>query len=131
MAIAAAEVALGGLGTDATPSPGDAAADDAGSWRTANLESCEQRGLAGCLHHQQPLATSPQRPRPSRERPAKDFDSRGRMDRSVRSKVGQVICAQIKTALEPLFCKIKGAYDSFASNCKDLRAKTAVEAAAA
>jgi transposase len=79
---------------------------DAGYCSTANLEVCEQRGIDAYV------STSRQqhgkRPRPSRGRPPKDLDARGRMDRKLRSKAGQAIYALRKTVVEPVFGQIKG-----------------------
>jgi transposase len=80
---------------------------DAGYCSTANIEASEQRGLDAYL------STSRQehgkRPRPSRGPAPRDLDARGRMDRKVRSKAGQVIYALRKTIAEPVFGQIKGA----------------------
>jgi len=80
---------------------------DAGYCSTANLEACEVKGL------QAYISTSRQqhgkRPRPSRGRPPKDLDARGRMERKLRSKAGQAIYAVRKTVVEPVFGQIKGA----------------------
>lgn len=79
---------------------------DAGYCSTNNLEACEQRGLDAYI------STSRQqhgkRPRPSRGRAARDLDTRGRMDRKLRSKAGQAIYALRKTVVEPVFGQIKG-----------------------
>jgi transposase len=85
----------------------DALIADAGYCSTANLKACEERGLEAYI------STSRQqhgkRPRPSRGRPPKDLDARGRMDRKLRSKAGQTIYAVRKTVVEPVFGQIKGA----------------------
>ena len=80
---------------------------DAGYCSTSNIEASEQRGLDAYL------STSRQehgkRPRSSRGPAPRDLDARGRMDRKVRSKAGQVIYALRKTIAEPVFGQIKGA----------------------
>jgi transposase len=80
---------------------------DAGYCSTANIEASEQRGLDAYL------STSRQehgkRPRPSRGPAPRDLDARGRMDRKLRSKAGQVIYALRKIIAEPVFGQIKGA----------------------
>jgi transposase len=80
---------------------------DAGYCSTSNIEAREQRGLDAYL------STSRQshgkRPRPSRGPTPRDLDARGRMDRKVRSKAGQVIYALRKIIAEPVFGQIKGA----------------------
>jgi hypothetical protein len=80
---------------------------DAGYCSTANIETSEQRGLDAYL------STSRQehgkRPRPSRGPAPRDLDARGRMDRKLRSKAGQVIYALRKIIVEPVFGQIKGA----------------------
>jgi len=85
----------------------DAFIADAGYCSTANLKTCEGRGLEAYI------STSRQqhgkRPRPSRGRPPKDLDARGRMERKLRSKSGQMIYAVRKTVVEPVFGQIKGA----------------------
>ena len=85
----------------------DALIADAGYCSTANLKACEERGLEAYI------STSRQqhgkRPRPSRGRPPKDLDARGRMERKLRSKSGQMIYAVRKTVVEPVFGQIKGA----------------------
>jgi IS5 family transposase len=85
----------------------DAFIADAGYCSTANLKACEERGLEAYI------STSRQqhgkRLRPSRGRPPKDLDTRGRMERKLRSKAGQMIYAVRKTVVEPVFGQIKGA----------------------
>jgi transposase len=85
----------------------DALIADAGYCSTANLEACEGKGLNAYI------STSRQQhgkqPRPSRGRPPKDLDARGRMERKLRSKAGQTIYAVRKTVVEPVFGQIKGA----------------------
>ncbi len=80
---------------------------DAGYCSSSNLEACEESGLNAYI------STSRQqhghRPRPSRGRPPRDLDARGRMDRKLRSKAGQGIYAMRKTIVEPVFGQIKGA----------------------
>jgi hypothetical protein len=80
---------------------------DAGHCSTANIETSEQRGLDAYL------STSRQehgkRSRPSQRPAPRDLDGRGRMDRKLRSKAGQVIFALCKIIVEPVFCQIKGA----------------------
>jgi hypothetical protein len=79
---------------------------DEGYCITANLEGCEQRDIDAYVstsRHQRG-----HRPRLSRGRPPKNLDARGRMDRKLRSKVGQTIYALHKTIVEPVFCQIKG-----------------------
>ena len=78
---------------------------DAGYCSTSNLEACEQRGLEAYIS----LSRQPhgRRPRPSRGRAPKDLDTRGRMDRKLRSKAGQAIYALRKTIVEPVFGQIK------------------------
>jgi len=85
----------------------DAFIADAGYCSTSNLEACEGRGLNAYI------STSRQQhgkqPRPSRGRPPKNLDARGRMERKLRSKAGQAIYAVRKTVVEPVFGQIKGA----------------------
>lgn len=85
----------------------DAFIADAGYCSTANLQACVERQLDAYI------STSRQRhskrPRPSRGRPPKDLDARGRMERMLRSKAGQAIYAMRKTVVEPVFGQIKGA----------------------
>jgi transposase len=85
----------------------DALIADAGYCSTANLEACEEKGLNAYI------STSRQQhgkqPRPSRGRPPKDLDARGRMERKLRSKAGQAVYAVRKTVVEPVFGQIKGA----------------------
>ena len=85
----------------------DALIADAGYCSSANLKACEERGLEAYIF------TSRQqhgkRPRPSRGRPPKILDARGRMDRRLRFKAGQTIYAVHKTVVEPVFGQIKGA----------------------
>ncbi|MFS6826475.1 transposase [Cyanobium sp. ATX-6F1] len=80
---------------------------DAGYCSSANLEACEQIGLKAYI------STSRQqhghRSRPSRGRPPKDLDARGRMDRKLSSKAGQAVYALRKSVVEPVFGQIKGA----------------------
>jgi transposase len=78
---------------------------DAGYCSTANLEACEQRGIDAYVSTSR--QQHGQRPRPSRGRPPKDLDARGRMDRKLRSKAGQAIYALRKTVVEPVFGQIK------------------------
>jgi IS5 family transposase len=78
---------------------------DAGYCSTANLEACEQRGLEAYISTSR--QQHGQRLRPSRGRPPKDLDARGRMDRKLRSKAGQAIYALRKTVVEPVFGQIK------------------------
>jgi transposase len=80
---------------------------DAGYCSTANLEACEEKGLNAYISTSR--QQHGQRPRPSRGRPPKDLDARGRMERKLRSKVGQAIYALRKTVVEPVFGQIKGA----------------------
>ena len=80
---------------------------DAGYCSTANLEACEERGLNAYVSTSR--QQHGQRPRPSRGRPPKDLDARGRMERKLRSKAGQAIYALRKTVVEPVFGQIKGA----------------------
>ena len=49
------------------------------------------------------------RPRPARGPTPRDLDSRGRMDRKIRSKAGQAIDALRKTIVEPVFGQNKAA----------------------
>jgi transposase len=74
---------------------------DAGYCSTSNIEASEQRGLDAYL------STSRQehgkRPRSSRGPAPRDLDTRGRMDRKVRSKAGQVIYALRKIIAELVF----------------------------
>ncbi len=79
---------------------------DAGYCSTTNLEACEQRGLEAYISTSR--QQHGQRPRPSRGRPPKDLDARGRMVRKLRSKAGQAIYALRKTVVEPVFGQIKG-----------------------
>ncbi len=80
---------------------------DAGYCSTANHEACEDKLLNAYI------STSRQqhgrRPRPLRGRAPRDLDARGRMERKLRSKAGQVIYALRKTIVEPVFGQIKGA----------------------
>jgi transposase len=85
----------------------DAFIADAGYCSTANLEACEDRGLNAYISTSR--QQHGQRPRPSRGRPPKDLDARGRMERKLRSKAGQAIYAMRKTVVEPVFGQIKGA----------------------
>jgi transposase len=80
---------------------------DAGYCSTANLEACEEKGLNAYISTSR--QQHGQRARPSRGRPPKDLDARGRMERKLRSKVGQAIYALRKTVVEPVFGQIKGA----------------------
>jgi transposase len=80
---------------------------DAGYCSTANLEACEEKGLNAYISTSR--QQHGQRPRPSRGRPPKDLDARGRMERKLRSKAGQAIYALRKTVVEPVFGQIKGA----------------------
>uniref|UniRef100_UPI003F6A504F IS1182 family transposase n=1 Tax=Vulcanococcus sp. TaxID=2856995 RepID=UPI003F6A504F len=80
---------------------------DAGYCSTANLEACEERGLAAYISTRR--QRHGQRPRPSRGPAPRDLDARGRMDRKLRSKAGQAIYALRKTIVEPVFGQIKGA----------------------
>ena len=80
---------------------------DAGYCSTANLEACEEKGLNAYISTSR--QQHGQRPRPSRGRPPKDLDARGRMERKLRSKAGQAIYALRKTLVEPVFGQIKGA----------------------
>ena len=84
--------------------PGNLTAD-AGYCSTANLEACEQDGLDAYIstNRQQ----HGKRQRPSRGRPPKDLDARGRMDRKLRSVAGQAIYALRKTIVEPVFGQTK------------------------
>jgi len=79
---------------------------DAGYCSTANLEACEEKGLEAYISTSR--QRHGQRPRPSRGRPPKDLDARGRMVRKLRSKAGQAIYALRKTVVEPVFGQIKG-----------------------
>jgi len=85
----------------------DAFIADAGYCSTANLEACEDRGLNAYISTSR--QQHGQRPRPSRGRPPKDLDARGRMERKLRSKAGQAIYGLRKTIVEPVFGQIKGA----------------------
>ena len=78
---------------------------DGGYGSTAKLEACEQGGLDAhiSLSRQQ----HGQRSRPSRGPAPRDLDSRGRMDRELRSKAGQAIYAMGKTIIEPVFGQTK------------------------
>jgi hypothetical protein len=80
---------------------------DAGYCSTSNLEACGDRGL------QTYISTSRQqhrqRPRPSRGRPTRDLNARGRLNRELRSKAGQAIFGLRRTVVEPVFGQIKGA----------------------
>jgi transposase len=78
---------------------------DAGYCSTANLEACEQNGIEAYISTSR--QQHGQRPRPSRGRPSKDLDARGRMDRKLRSKPGQAIYALRKKVVEPVFGQIK------------------------
>jgi transposase len=80
---------------------------DAGYCSTANLEACEDRGLQAYISTSR--QQHGQRPRPSRGRPPRDLNARGRMDRKLRSKAGQAIYGLRKTIVEPVFGQIKGA----------------------
>ena len=80
---------------------------DAGYCSTANLEACEEKGLNAYISTSR--QQHGQRPSPSRGRPRKDLDARGRMERKLRSKAGQAIYALRKTVVEPVFGQIKGA----------------------
>ena len=80
---------------------------DAGYCSTANLEACEEIGMNAYISTSR--EQHGQRPRPSRGRPRKDLDARGRMERKLRSKAGQAIYALRKTVVEPVFGQIKGA----------------------
>jgi len=80
---------------------------DAGYCSTANLEACEEIGMNAYISTSR--QQHGQRPRPSRGRPPKDLDARGRMERKLRSKAGQAIYALRKTVVEPVFGQIKGA----------------------
>jgi transposase len=79
---------------------------DAGYCSATNLEACEQRGINAYVSTSR--QQHGQRPRPSRGRPPKDLDARGRMERKLRSKAGQAIYALRKTVVEPVFGQIKG-----------------------
>lgn len=85
----------------------DALIADAGYCSAANLEACEEKGLAAYI------STSRQqhghRPRPLRGRAPRDLYARDRMDRKLRSKAGQAVYALRKTIVEPVFGQIKGA----------------------
>ena len=85
----------------------DALIADAGYCSTVNLKACEEKGLDAYI------STSRQQhgkqSRPSRARPPKDLDARGRMNRKLRSKTGQAIYGLRKTIVEPVFGQIKGA----------------------
>ncbi len=85
----------------------DALIADAGYCSTANLGACEERGLEAYISTSR--QQHDQRPRPSRGRAPRDLDARGRMDRKLRSKAGQMIYAVRKTVVEPVFGQIKGA----------------------
>jgi transposase len=85
----------------------DAFIADAGYCSTANLKACEERGLEAYISTSR--QQHGQRPRPSRGRPPKGLDARGRMERKLRSKAGQAIYALRKTMVEPVFGQIKGA----------------------
>jgi len=85
----------------------DALIADAGYCSTANLEACEERQLDAYISTSR--QQHGQRPRPSRGRPPKDLDARGRMNRKLRSKAGQAIYAVRKTVVEPVFGQIKAA----------------------
>jgi transposase len=79
---------------------------DAGYCSTANLEACEQRGLAAYISTSR--QQHGQRPRPSRGPAPRGLDARGRMERKLRSVAGQAIYALRKTIVEPVFGQIKG-----------------------
>ena len=80
---------------------------DAGYCSTGNIETCERRKLDVYVStSRQPHG---KRPRPSRGPTPRDLDARGRMDRKIRSKAGQVIYALRKTIVEPVFSQIKTA----------------------
>ncbi len=85
----------------------DAFIADAGYCSTANLEACEQRGLEAYISTSR--QQHGQRPRPSRGPAPRNLDARGRMDRKLHSKAGQVVYALRKTIVEPVFGQIKGA----------------------
>ena len=85
----------------------DALIADAGYCSTANLEACEEKGLNAYISTSRKQHGKQQRP--SRGRPPKDLDARGRMERRLRSKAGQAVYAVRKTVMEPVFGQIKGA----------------------
>jgi hypothetical protein len=85
----------------------DALIADAGYCSSANLESCEAKGLNAYISTSR--QQHGQRPRPSRGRAPRDLDARGRMQRKLRFKAGQAIYALRKTIVEPVFGHIKGA----------------------
>ena len=62
---------------------------DAGYCSTANLEAGEQRGLE--VYISTSRQQHGQRPRPSRGRPPKKLDARGRTDRKLRSKPANLL----------------------------------------
>lgn len=80
---------------------------DAGYCSTANLEASEEKGLNAYISTSR--QQHGQRQRPSRGRPPKVLDARGRMERKLRSKAGQAIYALRKILVEPVFGQIKGA----------------------
>ena len=71
---------------------------------TSNIETSEQRGLDAYLSTRR--QEHGKRPRPSRGPAPKDLDVRGRMDRQLRSKTGQVIYALRKIIVEPVFGQV-------------------------
>jgi hypothetical protein len=87
---------------------------DAGYCSTANLVACERRGLNAYI------STSREQHgtniRPSTGPLPRSLDGRGRMDRKLRSKVGQAIYALRETRVEPVYGQIKGAKGWIASN---------------
>jgi len=85
----------------------DALIADAGYCSTANLKACEERGLEAYISTSR--QQHGQRPKPPRGRAPKDLDTRGRMERKLRSKAGQAVYALRKTVVETVFGQIKGA----------------------
>ena len=66
---------------------------DAGYFSTANPEASEQRGLD--LYVSTCHQSHGKRPPLSRGPTPRDLDARGRMNRKIRSKAGQVIYARV------------------------------------
>ena len=80
---------------------------DAGYCSAANLEACEELELEAYISTSR--QQHGQRLRSSRGRAPRDLDARGRIDRKLRSVVGQAIYSLRKTIVEPVFGQIKGA----------------------
>lgn len=85
----------------------DAFIADAGYCGTANLKTCEDRGLEAYISTSR--QQHDQRPRPSRGRAPRDLDAIDQMERMLRSIAGLAIYALCKTIVEPVFGQIKGA----------------------